>query len=153
MGRRKALVLVVLGVLVLAGLALALLGFGEPPAQTWQPLASGEFSGAQPSAKSLGTFTLAGDLRLAWTLTGPADAHATFRLQVARVANGGSVERSSAVMRSWSSSFSRRDDMALLIGDLAPGEYHVTVSQLFAPGQTSGLSGTYRLYVGTPTVN
>jgi hypothetical protein len=153
MGRRRALGLIVLAVLVLTGLALALLGFGEPPAQTWRQVTTGQFSGAQPISESLGTFNLAGDLLLAWTLTGPADARATFRLQVARIMNNDSVERSSTVARSWSSGFSRSDDMALFIGDLEPGEYHVTLSQRFGPGQKSGLGGTYRLYIGTRTVN
>lgn len=146
MRQRASLALIILPELFLAGLMLASAGCGDSPPQKWQQVTSGQFSGAQPSSRDLGTFDLAGDLRLSWTLTGPADARATFRLRVARITKSGGVEASETHVRSWSGGFSRRDDAALMIDVREPGEYRVTLSQRFRRGQESGFGGTYTMF-------
>jgi hypothetical protein len=144
--QRTWLALIVLLTLCTAGLTLASAGCGDPPPAEWQQVASGRFTGARPISMDLGTFNLAGDLRLSWMLTGPADARATFRLRVARITDSGGVETSETHVRSWSGGFSRRNDAALMIGVREPGEYRITLSQQFRPGQESGFGGTYALF-------
>jgi hypothetical protein len=148
--QRRPLAVLTLLALVLAGVTLASAGCGDPPPQKWQRVASGQFSSAQPSSVDLGTFDLAGDLRLSWTLTGPADARATFRLRVSRITESGGVETSETHIRSWSGSFSRRDDAAITDGVREPGEYRVTLDQRFRPKQESGFGGTYTLFTAVP---
>jgi hypothetical protein len=140
---------------VLAGLLLAVAplvflgsaGCAEPPPQKWSEVTSGEFAAASPGFIDLGTFNFAGEVRLAWTLKGPADARSIFRLRVARSTKDGGLEASTASVRSWSRRFSPRDDFALYVGGLEPDEYRVTVSQRFDRGHKSGYGGRFTLYV------
>jgi hypothetical protein len=142
-------------VLLLGAVGAALLsaGCGDPPPQQWQALASGQFPSAHPTALDLGTFDLAGDLRVAWTLSGTSGARSTFRLTATRSADGSGSNRASANIRSWSQDFAPRDDHVLFLGSLERGEWHLTLAQQFAPGHKSGFAGPWKVYVGTPRVD
>lgn len=139
---------IVLSVCTMAVVPLTLLvcaGCGEAPAPKWSTVTSGVLP-SRPGVTDLGTFALAGDVRLSWTLSGPDSARATFRLQVARITQDGGTWASSSSVNSWSPEFSRRDDSALLVGGLQPAQYRVTVRQRLNGGDSTAYGGSYTLY-------
>ena len=123
----------------LLALAAAVLSAGcsaDPPEPRWEEVISGRFTGAETERLDLGTLYLAGQVRVAWDLSGPSDARAEFELK---------VESRSTSARSWKEEFAPQSDTALGL-TVAPDYYRVTVSQLLRPRDAVGYSGTFRLH-------
>ena len=145
--RRSPLVPVCAALLALVVIVLAAGCSADPPPPRWEELASGSFSGAKTERLDLGAFYLAGDLRVAWTLSGPRDARSTFLLTARRIADEDAAgwNWSEADIRSWAQGFSTRADYGLYIGDFEPGEARLTLTQRIPRGAV-GYSGAFTVY-------
>jgi hypothetical protein len=131
--------------LVLVAAALAAACSSDPPPPRWQEVTSGSFSGAETERLDLGTFTLAGQLRLAWELTGPSDARAEFTLEALRMTSANPSEGARASVRSWKENFAPQSDAGLLVYHLEPGDYRVTLTQRLPGGKDVGFAGPFTL--------
>lgn len=143
--RRSPLVPVLAALLAFVVIVLVAGCSTGPPPPRWEKLTSGSFSGVETERLDLGTFYLAGDLRVAWTLSGPHDARSTFLLSATRIADDGGSTEAEADSRSWVQGFSTRDDQGLYIGDLEPGEWRLTLEQRIPRG-AFGYSGAFTVY-------
>jgi hypothetical protein len=107
---------------------------------------SGSFTGADTERLDLGTFYLAGQVRLAWELSGPSDARAEFRLGTSRSIDAYTSESRGTSVRSWTEDFALHSDAALVLRP-APDHYRVTLTQRLPRGARDGYSGTFTLYM------
>lgn len=116
----------------------------DSPPTRWRAVTSGRFTGAGTERLDLGTFHLAGGLRVAWTLNDPGDARSIFELTATRASEDGGSITTGASIPSWSQDFSTRDDSALFAG-LEPHEWRLTLAQRVQPGAV-GYSGVFTVY-------
>jgi hypothetical protein len=126
---------------------LLLAGCADTPEPRWEEVTSGRFTGTQTERLELGTFYLARWAKVAWDLSGPDDARATFRLYVQRVRPDvqTSWARRSSV-RSWDEGFALQSDKALIVSALEPDEYRVILTQRLPRGSGAGYSGSFTFY-------
>jgi hypothetical protein len=149
MDRRGQLALTLLALLVVSAATLAACSSDAPqptPSPTWQQVSSGSFSGAKTERLDLGSLYLAGEVRIAWDLSGPSDARSQFTLSVTHEFAGGSSTGGLSEVRSWTPGFALRSDDALGMRPVPPNYYDVSLTQLLRSASGLGYSGTFALF-------
>jgi len=108
-----------------------------PQQPEWENVVSARVSGDRPVKLSLGIHTLGDRVRLAWVLSGPKNPPVTLTLRIINVSTGIGYGQT-ASPRSDPQPIVRRDDRAMVLAPIWPGEYRIYFSQRFPQQEGPG---------------
>jgi len=107
-------------------------------------VATGTFSGKRTQSVDLGTHTVGGSVWVSWVLRGPYDARAIFSLRL-RAPDGG-VNSITMGPESYGGVQSVTSDHGLMIEDVDPGTYRVTMVEIIRPQWDAGYAGKFTVF-------